>query len=156
MFLCSLGLSPCVSVNPKCLAWCEAASDGNRITVGLSSQSFLFLWMKDAVPSAPHSPLQDYCKEGFANEYKKLRFSHALEGKWKHLSFSLLAVDSCSLLQLSVCHWHKELLQKWSSQCLLQGCEREGKTLSHGGGRRVGATQRTFGSLSGKWHLKSL
>lgn len=89
-------------------------------------------------------------------EEQKVRFSHALEGKWKHLSFSLLAVDSCSLLQLSVCHWHKELLQKWSNQCLLQGCEREGKTLSHGGGRRVGATQRTFGSLSGKRHLKSL
>lgn len=40
--------------------------------------------------------------------------------------------------------------------CLLQGCGRDGKTLSHGGGRRVRATRRTFGSLSGKWHWKSL
>lgn len=33
----------------------------------------------------------------------------------KHLSFSLLAVESSSMLQLSACHWHKELLQKWKS-----------------------------------------
>lgn len=40
--------------------------------------------------------------------------------------------------------------------CLLQGCGREHKTLSHGGGRTVRATQITFGNLSSKWHLKSL